>query len=56
VRGNGGAAPDDDDFPAALRRCLHCGRGDGVQQWDLDGRSVWLHDRCQGAWADKQAP
>jgi Protein of unknown function (DUF3631) len=55
VRGNGGAAPDDDDFPAALRRCLHCGRGDGVQQWDLDGRSVWLHDRCQGAWADKQA-
>jgi len=35
--------PADDGIPDSLLRCSHCGRGDGVERWDLNGRAVWLH-------------
>jgi Protein of unknown function (DUF3631) len=39
-------------FPDSLRRCEHCSRGDRVERWDLNGRTVWLHPMCTSAWAD----
>lgn len=42
--------PADDGIPDSLRRCSHCGRGDGVERWDLNGRAVWLHDACTSSW------
>jgi len=42
--------PADDGIPDSLRRCSHCGRGDGVERWDLSGRAVWLHEACTSSW------
>jgi hypothetical protein len=42
--------PTDDGIPDSFRRCRHCGRGDGVERWDLNGRTVWLHEACTSSW------
>jgi len=48
-----GRRPPDDGIPDDLLRCQHCGKP-GAKRWDWNGRAVYLHERCEHAWADQQ--
>jgi hypothetical protein len=46
--------PDDNlDIPDDLPRCQLCSKP-GAERWDLNGRAVYLHERCVHPWADQQ--
>jgi Protein of unknown function (DUF3631) len=46
--------PDDNlDIPDDLLRCQLCSKP-GAERWDLNGRAVYLHERCVHPWADQQ--
>jgi len=43
----------DDGLPDDLRRCQICGKP-GAERWDLNGRTVSLHEGCSRSWPDQQ--
>jgi len=51
---NGSHDPaDKDGLPEKLKRCFYC-NNPGAKPWDWQGRTVYLHEHCEQAWADQQ--